>query len=87
MSVAYGTKLKNFCPVRDSLFLHDDKRSKNIKSLLKFYNYDLRQLLLITHTLLILETNSLRFVNIECILSKQYYLEKRSAFKCRFQIL
>ena len=83
MSVAYETKWT----VRDTLFLHDDKRSKNTKLLLKFYNYDLWQLLLITHALLILETNNLSFMSIECILSKQYYFEKQSAFKCRFQTL
>ena len=83
MSVAYERKWT----VRDTLFLHDDKQSKNTKLLLEFYNYDLWQLLLITHALLILETNNLSFMSIECILSKQYYLEKWSAFKCRFQTL
>ena len=31
--------------------------------------------------------NNLTFVNIECILSKQYYLGKRSTFKSRSQTL
>ena len=53
--------------------------------MLKFYNYELLQLLLITHTLLILDSNNLKFMNTECILLKQYYLEMRSAFKHRFQ--
>ena len=54
MSVAYGTQLKNFCPVRDSLFLYDNKPFKNTKFLLKFYNYGLWQLLFITYTLVVL---------------------------------
>ena len=40
MSAAYGTKLKKFYPVRDSLSLHDDEPFNNTKLLLKFYNYD-----------------------------------------------
>ena len=66
-----------------SFLLHDDKPFKNTKFLLKFYNYDLWQSLL----LLLLNWNNLRIVNIECILSKQYYLEKWSTFKCRSQTL
>ena len=54
MSVAKGKKLKNICPVRDSLFFHNDKSFKNTKFFLKFYNYYLWQLMLITHILLIL---------------------------------
>ena len=40
MSVSYGTKLKNVCPVRNSLFLTADNLFKNIKSLLNFKKYD-----------------------------------------------
>ena len=46
-------KKKN-CPVQDNLFLHDNKPFKNNQFLLKFYDYILWQLLLITYTLLIL---------------------------------
>ena len=54
MSVAYGKKQKKNCPVQDNLFLHDNKPFKNNQFLLKFYDYNLWQLLLITYTLLIL---------------------------------
>ena len=54
MSVAYGKKQKKICPVQDNLFLHDNKPSKNNQFLLKFYDYNLWQLLLITYKLLVL---------------------------------
>lgn len=80
MSIVYETKLENFCFLRNSLFLHDDKPFRNT-TLLKFYYYDLLPLACTSnysytkHSWL---SHILRSNIIQCILRKQYYLEKWS---------
>ena len=43
------------------------------------------ELLLITHIRLILDPNTSRFINTDCVLWQQYDLKNRSAFSCRLK--